>query len=126
MEAEGKRDDVGMHRPIALILVFRKILEKVLLLGIHGRFGKLDEAQGGFRKKRSTLDLTLALDTVVKEYGRKESHVIRHSSILKAPTTRLTARYYGRKFLAMRRRDGARGNGRPASRRARKISIGPG
>ena len=60
-----------MYRPIALTLVFRKILEKILLSDIHGRLGDLDEAQGGFRKKRSALDLTPALDTVVKEYGRR-------------------------------------------------------
>ena len=68
---KGPRDDVGMHRPIALTLVFRKILEEVLLSDIHGLLGNLDGAQGGFRKKRSTLDLALALDTVDKEYGRR-------------------------------------------------------
>ena len=68
---KGRYDDVGMHRHIGLTLVFKKILEKVLLSDIHGRLGKLNEAQGGFGKKRSILDLAVALDTIVKEYGRR-------------------------------------------------------
>ena len=72
---KGQRDDVGMHRPIALTLVFRKILEKVLLSDIHGRLGNLDEAQGGFRKKRSTLDLALALDTIVRSMVAEETRL---------------------------------------------------
>ena len=68
---KGRRDDVKMYRPIALTQVFRKILEKILLTHVENKLGNLDEAQGGFRKKRSTLNLALTLDTIVKEHGRR-------------------------------------------------------
>ena len=55
----------------ALTLVFRKIPEKVLLSDIYGRLRDLDEAQDGLRKERYTLKLTLTLDTIVKEHGRR-------------------------------------------------------
>ena len=71
MEAEGLARRRTNAWSIALTLVFRKILEKALLSDIHWGVGELDEAQGGFRKKRSTLDLALALDTIVKEHSRK-------------------------------------------------------
>ena len=36
---KGRRGDLVMHRPIALTLVFRKILERVLLSDILGGSG---------------------------------------------------------------------------------------
>ena len=84
-----------MHRPIALTPVFRKILEKVLLSDIHGRLGDLDKAQGGVRKKRSTLDLALALDTIVKEHGRRGKPCYQAFLDIKGAYDSLTARYYG-------------------------------
>lgn len=49
---------------MALTLVLRKILEKVLLSDIHGQLGDLDEGQSGLRKKGYTLDLVLGPDAI--------------------------------------------------------------
>ena len=43
----------------------------MLLSDIHERLGDLGETQGGFRKKRSTLDLALALDVIIVEHDRR-------------------------------------------------------
>lgn len=62
---EGKRcNDVRTHWLMALTLVLRKILEKVLLSDIHGQLGDLDEGQSGLRKKGYTLDLVLGPDAI--------------------------------------------------------------
>lgn len=86
---EGRCDDVRMHRLVAHTLAFRKMLGRVLLSDIHGRFGDLDEAQSGFKKKRSTLDFDLAPDTIVKEHGRRGKSFIKPFSVSKATATRL-------------------------------------
>ena len=41
-----------MYQPIVLRLEVRRIMEKILVSDIDGRFGDDDEAQGGVRKKR--------------------------------------------------------------------------
>ena len=71
-KAKGRRDDVEMYRPIALTSVFRKLLEKTIKPKLKEPERRLDIAQGGFRKGRSTYDLVLALDMIVKSSNRKK------------------------------------------------------
>lgn len=56
LETKGKVDDVRMYRPIALALMFRKILENILLSDIHGQLGDFDRARGGFRKRHPLVE----------------------------------------------------------------------
>lgn len=79
---------------LAFTLMFRKILKEILLSDVHGRLGvsmKHDE----FKNKRSTLDLALALDIVVKEYGRKGKSCYQTFLDKKKLMIRLTAHCYG-------------------------------
>ena len=71
-KAKGRRDDVEMYRPIALTSIFRKVLEKIIMPKLKGLESRLDIAQGGFKKGRSTYDLILALDMIVKSSNRKK------------------------------------------------------
>ena len=70
-KAKGRRDDVDKYRPIALTSVFRKVLERTITVRLHAFGDGLDIAQGGFRKGKSTYDLILALDMIVKDRHRK-------------------------------------------------------
>ena len=69
---KGSDQDINMYRPIALTVIFRKILEKILKPRIEETMLPLDVAQGGFRQDRSSLDLVFALDTILKEQIRKK------------------------------------------------------
>ena len=71
-KAKGRRDDVDKYRPIALTSVFRKVLEKTIVVRLQGFGDGLDVAQGGFRKDKSTYDLILALDMIIKDRHRKK------------------------------------------------------
>ena len=69
---KGSEQDISTYRPIALTVIFRKILEKILKSRIEENMRPLDVAQGGFRKGRSSLDLVFALDSILKEQIRKK------------------------------------------------------
>ena len=69
---KGSDQDISTYRPIALTVLFRKILEKVLKPRIEDSMLPLDVAQGGFRQGRSSLDLVFALDSILKEQIRKK------------------------------------------------------
>ena len=70
-KAKGRRDDVDKYRPIALISIFRKVLEKTIMVRLQEFGDGLDVAQSGFRKGKSTYDLILALDMIIKDRHRK-------------------------------------------------------
>ena len=60
----GNRNEVGNHRPVSLLPLPSKIIEKI----VHNRLSShletrnlLDECQGGFRKNHSTIDTTSKL-----------------------------------------------------------------
>ena len=72
MEKKGSDQDINTYRPIALTVLFRKILEKILKPRIENSMLPLDIAQGGFRQGRSSLDLVFTLDSIVKEQIRKK------------------------------------------------------
>jgi hypothetical protein len=63
---KGSPQEIQNYRPISLTLVVRKIFERFLFSQIHQELGELDISQGGFRSKRSTLDQSYALDTLMK------------------------------------------------------------
>ena len=69
---KGSEQDISTYRPIALTVIFRKILEKILKPRIEETMQPLDVAQGGFRQGRSSLDLVFALDSILKEQNRKK------------------------------------------------------
>lgn len=69
---KGSEQDISTYRPIALTVIFRKMLEKILKSRIEENMRPLDVAQGGFRKGRSSLDLVFALDSILKEQIRKK------------------------------------------------------
>lgn len=69
---KGSDQDINMYRPIALTVILRKILEKVLKPRIEHTMLPLDVAQGGFRQGRSSLDLVFALDSIIKEQIKKK------------------------------------------------------
>ena len=71
-KAKGRRDDVEMYRPIALTSIFRKVLEKTMMPRLTNLVDRLDIAQGGFRKGKSTYDMILTLDMIVKDSIRKK------------------------------------------------------
>ena len=70
-KAKGRRDDVDKYRPIALTSIFRKVLEKTMMVRLQAIGEGLDIAQGGFRKGKSTYDLILALDMIIRDRQRK-------------------------------------------------------
>ena len=71
-KGKGRRDDIDKYRPIALTSIFRKVLERTIMTQLQEYGGGLDVAQGGFRKGKSTYDLILALDMIIKERSRKK------------------------------------------------------
>ena len=71
-KAKGRRDDIEKYRPIALTSIFRKVMEKTILDQLQALNSKLDIAQGGFRRGRSTYDLILTLDTIIRNNRRKK------------------------------------------------------
>ena len=71
-KGKGRRDEIDKYRPIALTSIFRKVLEKTMIAQLQEYEDRLDVAQGGFIKGKSTYDLILALDMIVKEQCRKK------------------------------------------------------
>lgn len=67
---KGRRDDVDKYRPIALASIFRKVLEKIIMALLQAIRYDLDVARCGLRKGRSTYDLILALDKIIKDRSR--------------------------------------------------------
>ena len=72
-KAKGRGDDIDKYRPITLTRIFRKVLEKVTMTQLQEYEGRLDIAQGGFRKGKSTYDLILALDMIIKDQCRRKN-----------------------------------------------------
>ena len=70
--AKGQRDDIDKYRPIALTSIFRKVLEKTIMTQLQECERHLDIAQVGFRKGKSTYDMMLALDMIIKDQCRKK------------------------------------------------------
>ena len=54
--------------------MFRKVLEKTIMARLQAIGGGLGVTQGGFRKGKSTYDLILALDMIIKDRHRKRKH----------------------------------------------------
>lgn len=61
-----------MCRPIELMVLFRKMLEKILKPKIDGSMLSLDTNQGGFRLGMSPLDLVFVLNSMLREQKRKK------------------------------------------------------
>ncbi|KAG1647047.1 hypothetical protein G6F44_000217 [Rhizopus delemar] len=66
---KGSPSYLGNYRPISLITIFRKILERCIQHILQTDGPPLDIAQGGFRESRSALDQALSLTEI--------SHVLR-------------------------------------------------
>ena len=58
---KGADSEIANYRPISLTCTARRLYERLLLLEIHPIARKLCDAQGGFRKHRSTLDQAMVL-----------------------------------------------------------------
>ena len=69
---KGSEQDINVYRPVALTVIFRKILGKILKPRIEETVPRLDVAWGGFRQDRLSLDLVSSLDTILKEQIRKK------------------------------------------------------
>lgn len=69
-KGKGAEDDFCNRRPITVLPVVRKIFERVILPSIEAGVGDLSIFQGGFRKKRGTLDQCLVLDSLLARGGR--------------------------------------------------------
>ena len=73
---KGKGDITKMenYRPIALTPVARRILEQVLIRDLERETSCLQDVQGGFRKRRSTLDQAFCLNEIM--VSNPSTHVI--------------------------------------------------
>ena len=71
---KGSTDELGNYRPISVLSVFSKIIEKIVhkrLMSFIGKFNILNDCQFGFQKKRNTklallelvTDITARIDT---------------------------------------------------------------
>ena len=75
---EGNKEDFSNYRPISLLPVFGKVMERIIytrMMKFIDKFKTLNDSQFGFRKKRITID---ALACVVEE--------VRHAKFLKIPS----------------------------------------
>ena len=75
---EGNKEDFSNYRPISLLPVFGKVLERIIytrMMKFIDKFKILNDSQFGFRKKRKTID---ARACVVEE--------VRHAKFLKLPS----------------------------------------
>jgi hypothetical protein len=63
---KGDPEDPSNYRPICLSEVLRKCFEKCILQALQTNLGEPDSRQGGFRKKRGTIDQIACLDTAIK------------------------------------------------------------
>ncbi|KAG0798819.1 hypothetical protein G6F22_003841 [Rhizopus arrhizus] len=61
---KGSPSDPGNYRPISLITIFRKILERCIQHTLRSEGPPLDIAQGGFRESRSALDQAICLSEI--------------------------------------------------------------
>ena len=68
---KGDPTEAGNYRPISLLSILRKLLERCLLPKILAAMPALDIAQGGFRHKRGALDQAFALNMLVRQYTRQ-------------------------------------------------------
>ena len=95
-KVKGRRDDVDKYRPIALTSIFRKVLEKTIMDRVQVIGDSLDIAQGGFRKDKSTYDLILALDMIVKDRHRKRNPSWKVFLDIEGHMTQSTERHCGK------------------------------
>lgn len=66
----GRRDDVNNYRPISVLTVISKIVEKIIntrLINYLNKLNILSNSQYGFRQKKSTEDAVLALTSLITE-----------------------------------------------------------
>jgi hypothetical protein len=63
---KGDPEDPSNYRPICLSEILRKCFEKCILQALQTNLGEPDCRQGGFRKKRGTIDQIACLDTAIK------------------------------------------------------------
>ena len=71
---KGSKESIDMYRPIALTSISRKVIEWIILREIKISLKELDCA-GRIQRRRSTYDLALALDTIIKDHARKKKQV---------------------------------------------------
>jgi hypothetical protein len=62
---KGSDLDIANYRPIALTCIVRRLYERLLLKELEPFISRLSPAQGGFRKKRSTLDQAFILEEIM-------------------------------------------------------------
>jgi hypothetical protein len=76
---KGKIDSVDSYRPIQLLPVMSKIMDKMIARRLDFFIENnvlLCQEQSGFRKKRSTVDNLLAVETTIKKALEKKNEVI--------------------------------------------------
>ena len=67
---KGDHTQPSNYRPISLTSVLRKLLEMCLANMLHTFSPPIDQAQGGFRPRRSPLDQVVCLHDMMTEYYR--------------------------------------------------------
>ena len=76
---KGERHEVSNYRPIAVLPVFSKILEKLVynrLISFVTKYAILTEVQNGFRKNKSTETASQTFIESIQEAMDRRLHVI--------------------------------------------------